>query len=58
MLDAFRKVLAFVSGIVLVISGLLNERPRAATIVIGLSLMGTFTIPEAFGMVKGKSKED
>lgn len=57
MLERFRTVLGFISGLILVVSGLLNERPRAFSVVIGLSLMGVSTIPEAVGVVSKKKNK-
>jgi hypothetical protein len=53
--DIFRRTLAFVIGLIIVLFGLLDECPRVGAIAIGLLLMGVFTVPEALGIV-GKPK--
>ena len=57
MLDAFRRTLAFLAGLGIVVGGLINECPRVAGIAVGLLLMGVFTVPEALGFVKGRTIE-
>jgi hypothetical protein len=58
MLDAFRRTLAFIVGLAIVVAGLMHECPRIAAIAVGLLLMGVFTVPEALGIVKGMLKEN
>jgi hypothetical protein len=51
--EAFRKMLTFLAGLTIVIGALVDECPRVAAVSIGLLLMGIFTVPEAFGIIKG-----
>jgi hypothetical protein len=57
-MDAFRRTLAFIAGLAIVIAALADECPRAPAIVLGLLLMGVFTVPEFLGIIKGMMKED
>jgi hypothetical protein len=58
MLETFRRTLAFLVGIAIVVAGLKHECPRVAAIAVGLLLMGVFTVPEALGIVRGMLKEN
>jgi hypothetical protein len=55
--DIFRRTLAFVIGLLIVLMGLLDECPRLGAIGVGLLLMGVFTVPEALGMI-GRASRD
>lgn len=54
MFDAFRRLLTFLTGILVVVAAALDECPRYAAIAVGLLLMGVFTVPELLLFVKGK----
>jgi hypothetical protein len=61
MLKKIQSTLAFLTGLFIVVMGLVNECPRVAGIAVGLLLMGVFTVPEVIGIVKGGiggTKED
>lgn len=58
MFDAFRRMLTFLCGLVIVLVSFLQECPRPAAIAIGLLLMGVFSVPEVIGFVKGKIREE
>jgi hypothetical protein len=53
LMDGFRRMLSFLVGLAIVVAGLKHECPRVATIVIGLLLMGMFSVPEALEIIKG-----
>lgn len=58
-MEGIRKFLSFLAGLTLILFGMLGECPRAGAVVIGLLLMGMFTVPEALGVLRGKvTKED
>jgi hypothetical protein len=58
-MDALRRFLSFVAGLILILFGFLGECPRAGAVVIGFLLMGMFTVPEALGILRGRvTKED
>ena len=50
-MDVFRRTLAFVVGLAIVIAGISDKCPRVGAIVVGLLLMGVFTVPEALGVI-------
>jgi hypothetical protein len=54
-MDQFRRTLAFLSGIMLVVFGVTDECPRVGAIAVGLLMMGVFTVPEAIGVIRGES---
>ena len=53
--NTFRRTLAFVVGIALVVFGIIDSCPRIGAIAVGLLLMGVFTVPEALGVIRGKN---
>jgi hypothetical protein len=53
--EAFRRTLAFVAGLALVIFGVTDQCPRIGAIAVGLLMMGLFTVPEAIGVIRGTS---
>ena len=55
-LDTFRKTLAFLVGLALVVFGIGDECPRVGAIAVGLLLMGVFTVPEALRVIRGGPK--
>ena len=57
-MEAFRKTLAFVSGVILVFFGVTDDCPRIGAIAIGLLMMGLFTVPQAMGVIRGTNNKD
>jgi len=57
-MEAFRKTISFLAGLILVLFGVFDECPRLGIIVIGLLLMGVFTVPEAISVMKGGPVKD
>lgn len=49
-----RTTIAFLVGVSLVVAGIVDECPRIGAVAIGLLLMGLFTVPEAFSVIRGK----
>jgi hypothetical protein len=56
--ETFRRTLAFIAGLFLVIFGVTDACPRIGAIAIGLLMMGLFTVPEALGVIRGPNKGD
>ena len=54
-MDGFRRIISFLAGLFLVLIGILGDCPRFGAIVVGLLLMGMFTVPEALGVLKGRT---
>ena len=52
-MESFRTTLAFVVGLTLVVTGILDECPRIGAIAIGLLVMGVFSVPEALTLIRG-----
>ena len=52
-MEAFRRTLAFVSGVILVFFGVTDDCPRIGAIAVGLLMMGLFTVPEALTVIRG-----
>lgn len=61
-MEAFKKLIAFLVGVVLVVFGAVDECPRLGAVAIGLLLMGTFSVTEAYTLIRGfttgKGSED
>jgi hypothetical protein len=57
-MEAFRRTFAFVVGTLLVVFGVMDECPRIGAIAVGLLMMGVFTVPEALGVIRGKSETE
>jgi hypothetical protein len=55
--EAFRRTLAFVSGVILVFFGVTDDCPRIGAIAVGLLMMGLFTVPEALGVIRGTKEK-
>jgi len=53
--DGFRRFISFFAGLFLVLAGILGDCPRFGAIVVGLLLMGMFTVPEALSIAKGRT---
>jgi hypothetical protein len=56
--EAFRKTLAFLAGMFLVIFGVTDSCPRIGAIAVGLLMMGLFTVPEVMKVVRGAGERD
>jgi len=54
--EAFRRTLAFVSGVILVFFGVTDDCPRIGAIAVGLLMMGLFTVPEALTVIRGTNE--
>ena len=58
----FRTFLSFLTGLFLVVVSVLDECPRVGELLIGLLLMGVFTVPEVIGILRkttrGELEED
>jgi hypothetical protein len=52
-LSAFRRTIAFLVGILLVVFGITDACPRIGAIAVGLLMMGVFSVPEAIGVIRG-----
>lgn len=52
-MEAFRRTLAFVVGVVIVFFGITDNCPRVGAIAVGLLMMGLFTVPEVMKVVRG-----
>lgn len=57
-MESFRKTLAFIVGMLLVVFGITDACPRIGAIAVGLLMMGVFTVPEAIGVIRGTSTPD
>jgi hypothetical protein len=57
-LEAFRRTLAFIAGVILVFFGVTDDCPRVGAIAVGLLMMGLFTVPEALGVIRGPPSDD
>jgi hypothetical protein len=51
--EAIRRTLAFLAGVVLVVFGVVDDCPRIGAIAVGLLMMGLFTVPEALAVIRG-----
>ena len=56
-MEGIRRFLSFSVGLIIVFVGVLGECPRFGAIVIGLLLMGMFSVPEAFHILKVRSTQ-
>jgi len=53
-MESIRRFVSFLAGLFLVLIGILGDCPRFGAIVVGLLLMGMFSVPEALTMFKGR----
>jgi hypothetical protein len=61
MVETFQKLMSFLAGMLILIGALVDECPRIPAAVVGLILMGVFTVPDAMVFFKRKfsiGKED
>jgi uncharacterized membrane protein len=56
-MEAFRRTIAYLVGLALVVGGIMDECPRVGAIAIGLLLMGVFSVPQALGIIRGKRED-
>lgn len=56
-MEAFKKLVGFLVGVVLVVFGVIDQCPRLGAVVVGLLLMGVFSVTEAFTLIRGLSTE-
>jgi len=56
--ESFRRTVAFLSGIGLVVFGVTDDCPRVGAIAVGLLMMGLFTVPEVLKVVRGTGGVD
>jgi len=54
----FRRTISFLAGVFLVVIGVLGDCPRFGAVIVGLLLMGMFTVPETIALLKGRIKDE
>jgi hypothetical protein len=50
-MEIFQRVVSFLVGVLIVVFAIFDTCPRVGAIVVGLLLMGIFTVPEALRLL-------
>lgn len=50
-METFQRLVSFLVGVLIVVFAIFDECPRLGAIIVGLLLMGVFTVPEALKLL-------